>query len=83
MQGMSSILTRRQVLALLSVAAGVRLSPIWSAELEAISPQPYFANVKRALDALAALGVPLLPECSTHFYTVAGGRKSICDALRQ
>jgi len=54
--------TRRQLLALVTAVAGSAVIPAWAADHASIAPQPYFASVKRALDALAALGAPVSPE---------------------
>jgi hypothetical protein len=53
--------TRRELLAWLGVIATGRLSPCWGAEASGAPAQPYFAEVTRAVEALAALGAPLDP----------------------
>jgi hypothetical protein len=53
------IVSRRQLLAWVGAAAGGRACPVWAAGLESIAPQPYFAAVSRALEALAKLGAPV------------------------
>lgn len=54
-------MTRRQWMALLGAAGGARLLPAW-ASTESIAPQPYFAEVMRAVDALAKLGSPVAAD---------------------
>ena len=55
-------LTRRELLAGLGAIAAGRLSQGRSAEVSGLPPQPYFAEVSRAVEALAALGAPLAPD---------------------
>jgi len=55
----ASLFTRRQLLVLVSAATGSKILPAWTAELGGIAPQPYFAEVNRALEALAKLGEPI------------------------
>src|SRR5262249_42740215 len=58
-----SNLTRRQVLVWTGGAiASTRFFPALAASGADIPPQPYFASVKRALEALEKLGAPLAPE---------------------
>lgn len=52
-------LTRREVLGLLGAAAGARVIPSWAAGSDSVAPQPYFAGLNRAIDALGKLGAPL------------------------
>lgn len=52
-------LTRRQMLALMGAAAGGQLCHALPIKPESIAPQPYFACVNRAVEAMAALGAPL------------------------
>jgi hypothetical protein len=54
--------SRRELMTWLCGAAGTAVCPAWSAELDAIAPQPYFASVARALEALAKLGAPVAPD---------------------
>lgn len=54
-----SPISRRLFLIWTGAAAGVRLCPTLAAEPSAIAPQPYFAGVTRALEALAKLGAPV------------------------
>lgn len=54
-----SALTRRQALKLMSAAAAASFHPAFAAELSGIAPQPYFAGVNRALEAIASLGAPI------------------------
>lgn len=57
-------ITRRQVLALAVQVVGL-VTTGWAAEVsQSIAPQPYFASVKRAVDALAKLGAPIAPKDS-------------------
>ena len=55
-------ITRRRLLELLGAVAGSSFYPAFAAETDSIAPQPYFAGVNRALDALAKLGSPVLAE---------------------
>jgi hypothetical protein len=52
------VLSRRQLLAIVSGAAGSMVFPkVWAAaEFDSIAPQPYFAGVMRAIAALAEAG---------------------------
>ena len=59
MMGSGAGLTRRQVLILLSAATGARVCPARAAEPNNIAPQPYFAEVNRALEAIASMGAPV------------------------
>lgn len=42
--------------------AGARFFPALAAEITNIAPQPYFAGVKRAIEALAKLGAPVADD---------------------
>jgi hypothetical protein len=44
---------------MLGAATCVRTCPGWAAQVDTISPQPYFASVNRAVEALAKLGAPV------------------------
>jgi hypothetical protein len=63
-------LTRRQMLILLSAAAGARVCPARAAEPNNIAPQPYFAEVNRALEAIAAMGAPVAEEDARQIATL-------------
>jgi hypothetical protein len=52
-------ITRRRFIVLAGAVAGEQLCPVFQAEAQQISPQPYFASVKRALEALGKLGMPI------------------------
>lgn len=53
------MISRRRLVALLSASAGAAAFPAWTEVAEQIAPQPFFASVKRALDALAEAGQPI------------------------
>jgi hypothetical protein len=54
--------TRREVLIWTGGAiVSARLLPVFAANSADITPQPYFASVKRALEALEKLGAPIAP----------------------
>ncbi len=55
-------ITRRRLLALLGAIGGSRFHPAFASETNGIAPQPYFAGVNRALEALAKLGSPVPAE---------------------
>lgn len=52
-------ITRRRFLVIAGAAGGTGLCSSRALEVPEIAPQPYFANVSRALDALARLGAPV------------------------
>jgi hypothetical protein len=54
-----SDITRRTFFVNVSAAVGLKIAPSLAAPSLSIAPQPYFANVKRAIDALATLGGPI------------------------
>jgi hypothetical protein len=54
-----SDMTRRTFFVNVSAAVGLKIAPSLAAPSLSIAPQPYFANVKRAIDALATLGAPI------------------------
>lgn len=54
------LLSRRQLIKWFGVASGATVLPAWGST-EDIPAQPYFANVNRAIDALAKLGAPIPP----------------------
>src|SRR5438132_1540941 len=56
----NSTLTRRRFLACTAAVAGARFCPAFGSMPDRITPQPYFAEVERAREALAKLGAPLL-----------------------
>jgi hypothetical protein len=59
-------IARRGLLALLGASAATRIHPVFGADLGNISPQPYFAQVRRALETLARLGAPITaPDART------------------
>jgi hypothetical protein len=53
------VITRRRLLMLVGATAGARFCPDFASESAAIAPQPYFAEVNRALETSANLGAPL------------------------
>lgn len=59
MHSFSGKATRRNFLGLAGAFAGAQLCPYLQAETTKIAPQPYFAGVNRALEALAKLGSPV------------------------
>jgi hypothetical protein len=52
-------LTRRHLMIMLGATTSMRILPAWAVQAEEIPPQPYFASVKRALEALEKLGAPM------------------------
>jgi hypothetical protein len=52
-------ITRRHLIVMLGGASSIRMFPTWAAQADCIAPQPYFASVKRALEALEKLGAPI------------------------
>jgi len=77
-------LTRRQLLALLSAATGINVLPAWAAESEGVAPQPYFAAVNRALEALAKLGSPIAAKDAQQLATLARqGDRAAIDAAEK
>jgi hypothetical protein len=68
----ASALTRRHFLVWTGGAiAGARFCPAVATESADVSPQPYFAGVYRALEALAKLGAPIAPEDAQQLSTLA------------
>jgi hypothetical protein len=63
--------TRRQLLVLMGAAAGSRISPSWATEGVDIAPQPYFAEINRAVEALAQLGTPIAAADATRIAALA------------
>jgi hypothetical protein len=59
MNGSNPAITRRHFVIWTGAVAGARFFPALAAEPTNIAPQPYFAGVKRALEALAKLGAPI------------------------
>jgi len=59
MTAFTSAISRRRLLVLVGAAAGSRFYPAFGSETIDIAPQPYFAGVNRAIEALAKLGAPL------------------------
>jgi hypothetical protein len=59
MVAVPSDMTRRTFFVNVSAAVGLKIAPSLAAPSLSIAPQPYFANVKRAIDALATLGAPI------------------------
>lgn len=59
MSTVTATITRRQFLLLTGAFAGAQLCPALESEPIQIAPQPYFAGVNRALEALAKLGAPV------------------------
>lgn len=55
-------ITRRRLLMLVGAVGGSSFCPSFALGTAEVGPQPYFANVKRALEALAGLGAPIAPE---------------------
>ena len=60
MHPFTALVTRRHFLVLAGAFAGQRLCAAESDITAQLLPQPYFAGVKRALDTLAKLGVPVM-----------------------
>src|SRR5579871_4267254 len=59
----TSEVTRRQILLWASGSIlSARIVPAIAAGAVEISPQPYFAGVKRALEALERVGAPVAPK---------------------
>jgi hypothetical protein len=52
-------ITRRHLIVMLGGAASLRVLPLWASQADSITPQPYFAGVNRAIEALAKLGAPI------------------------
>ena len=52
-------LTRRLFLISMAAVAGTQLVPVTASESDGIAPQPYFADVNRAIEALAKFGTPI------------------------
>jgi hypothetical protein len=71
--------TRRQLVAMLAAAAGARIRPTRATPVDPVTPQPYFAGVMRALEALAKLGGPVLAEDAQRLATLShqGDRASV------
>jgi N-methylcarbamate hydrolase len=58
----SPVVTRRRFLVWTGAAAGSQVWPAFSTESADIAPQPYFASVNRAIEALAKLGEPMAEQ---------------------
>jgi hypothetical protein len=64
-------ITRRQSLIAIGAICASRIGRVLAAATAEVAPQPYFANVKRAIEALAKLGTPITPEDSQRITTLA------------
>jgi hypothetical protein len=60
METVQRLLSRRELMRWVGVASSATILPAWGSTAD-IPAQPYFANVQRAIDALATLGAPLPP----------------------
>lgn len=65
--------TRRQALIFASAIGTLKLYPSWAQTSGTIAPQPYFANVARAVESLSALGAPIAAEDAEHLSTLGRG----------
>src|SRR5277367_1866682 len=59
MLNLAPAVTRRHFLALAGAFAGAQICPGFEPEIVQVAAQPYFAGVKRAVEALAKLGAPI------------------------
>ena len=69
-----SVFTRRELLAATGLGAGallIRPSVLFAAGDVAVEPQPYFASVNRAIEALAKLGAPMAQADVARMATLA------------
>jgi hypothetical protein len=62
--------TRRNFLVLAGAFAGSRLCPALESQTTQVAPQPYFAGVNRALEALMNLGAPVMVADSQQIATL-------------
>ena len=72
-------LTRRQMLMLLASEVGASLCPASAVEAPVLPVEPYFAEVNRALEALAKLGAPVASVDAQKIATLA--RKNSTTAV--
>lgn len=84
---MKTNMSRRQLLLAAGVGAGllsVRPSVLFGAEGGAIEPQPYFAAVGRAIEALAKLGAPMAAADAARIASLARqNNRSAVEAAEQ
>jgi hypothetical protein len=76
-------LTRRRFLVWTGAAAGARFCPAFGAKAaQDVAPQPYFAGVHRALEALAKLGAPVSAEDAQRLAVLSrqGDRAAVSEA---
>ena len=77
-------ISRRRILAFVGAAAGSVVCPAWAETASSVAPQPYFAGVKRALEALDKLGAPIVPADAAQIDSLAraGDAASVAAADR-
>src|SRR5215467_3529014 len=61
-QAMLRVATRRQFILWVGALAGTRFAAALEGKSDAATPQPYFAAVSRALEALAKVGAPVTKD---------------------
>jgi hypothetical protein len=74
--------TRRRFLFLAGAAAVTRLERVFGADQDVTAPQPYFAEVNRALETLAKLGAPIAEADAEHIVALRhqGDRAAVDSA---
>ena len=76
--------TRRQMLALAGALGTLKLCPALAQASATIAAQPYFANVKRAIESLARLGAPIAAEDARRIATLErAGDAAAVDSAEQ
>ena len=76
--------SRRDFLVLAGAFAGARFCPAIESKASELVPQPYFAGVNRALEALAKLGAPVAAEDAQRIAALANqGDRAAVDAAEK